>query len=53
MDAFGRKPTMIAIVGVYTLGGILVTAAQNIAMFIAARFIHGFAAVSFIACSMS
>lgn len=53
LDRFGRKPTMIALVAVYTLGGALVTAAQNIAMFIAARFIHGFAAISFIASSMS
>lgn len=44
---------MIALVGVYTLGGVLVTASQNIGMFIAARTIHGFAAISFIATSKS
>ncbi|KAJ9615908.1 hypothetical protein H2200_001985 [Cladophialophora chaetospira] len=40
---------MFALVGIYTLGGVLVTASQNISMFIVARTIHGFAAVSFIA----
>ncbi|EXJ70980.1 uncharacterized protein A1O5_05973 [Cladophialophora psammophila CBS 110553] len=40
---------MIALVAIYTLGGVLVTASQSIGMFIAARTIHGFAAVSFIA----
>ncbi|KAK5061387.1 hypothetical protein LTR84_007929 [Exophiala bonariae] len=49
LDKFGRKPTMYALTALYILGGILVTAAQNIAMFIVARTIHGFAAVSFIA----
>ncbi|OAP55545.1 hypothetical protein AYL99_10518 [Fonsecaea erecta] len=40
---------MIILVAIYTLGAVLVTASQNIGMFIAARAIHGFAAVSFIA----
>lgn len=53
LDKFGRKPTMYALVAIYAVGGILVTAAQNIGMFIFARTVHGFAGVSFIAASMS
>lgn len=44
---------MYALVAIYAVGGILVTAAQNIGMFIFARTVHGFAGVSFIAASMS
>ncbi|OAL20288.1 hypothetical protein AYO22_09000 [Fonsecaea multimorphosa] len=40
---------MLVLVAIYTIGGVLVTASQNIGMFIAARAIHGFAGVSFLA----
>ena len=53
LDAFGRRPTMLALVAIYSIGGILVTSSQNIGMFIAARTIHGFGAVSLIPASMS
>lgn len=53
MDEFGRKPTMIALASIYSFGAILLVASQNIAMFIAARTIHGFAAIAFIASSTS
>ena len=51
LDTFGRKPTMLYLVAIYTFGAILLVAAQNTAMFIAARTIYGFAAISFIATS--
>ena len=53
LDAFGRKRTLVSLVAIYSVGGILVTASQNIAMFIAARTIHGFGAVSLIPASTS
>ena len=53
LDTFGRKPTMMALVAIYSVGGILVTASQNIGMFIAARAIHGLASVGLIPASTS
>ncbi|OAG37952.1 hypothetical protein AYO21_07802 [Fonsecaea monophora] len=49
LDRIGRRPTMIVLVAIYILGTILVTASQNIGMFIVARTILGFGAVPFIA----